>query len=220
MIFHCFFEQSGTFKNVFKKLGFQAYDYDILNNFNETDYIVDLFSEIENAYLGLPSLFDTISERDLVFAFFPCTRFSPQAVLLLNSTQKQLSNLSDLDKLKNALTFHNELHFLYCLFCKFCFVCLKAGIKLIIENPYSQFSYLTRYFPLKPKVIDMDRTNRGDYYKKPTQYWFINCEPKINFVAEAYSIGGGKFISNVSNKVERSLISSDYAERFIKEFIL
>ena len=28
---HLLFEQSGTFKNEFKKLGFNAYDYDILN---------------------------------------------------------------------------------------------------------------------------------------------------------------------------------------------
>lgn len=43
---HCLFEQSGTFKNEFKKLGIQAYDYDILNDFKQTDYVVDLFKEI------------------------------------------------------------------------------------------------------------------------------------------------------------------------------
>ena len=32
---HCFFEQSGTFKNEFKKLGFRAFDYDIQNNYSE-----------------------------------------------------------------------------------------------------------------------------------------------------------------------------------------
>lgn len=47
---HCLFEQSGTFKNEFKKLGFQAYDYDILNDFNETDNVIDIFNEIETAY--------------------------------------------------------------------------------------------------------------------------------------------------------------------------
>ena len=46
MTVHCLFEQSGTFKNEFKKLGYKAYDYDILNEFGETDYLVDLFSEI------------------------------------------------------------------------------------------------------------------------------------------------------------------------------
>lgn len=43
---HCLFEQSGTFKNEFKKLGVNAEDYDILNDFGETDHIVDLFTEI------------------------------------------------------------------------------------------------------------------------------------------------------------------------------
>lgn len=43
---HCLFEQSGTFKNEFKKLGIEAYDYDILNDYGETDYQTDLFAEI------------------------------------------------------------------------------------------------------------------------------------------------------------------------------
>ena len=46
MIVHCLFEQSGTFKNEFKKLGYEAYDYDIQNEFGETDYIIDIFGEI------------------------------------------------------------------------------------------------------------------------------------------------------------------------------
>lgn len=33
---HCFFEQSGTFKNEFIKLGIPAEDYDIQNNYGET----------------------------------------------------------------------------------------------------------------------------------------------------------------------------------------
>lgn len=49
---HCLFEQSGTFKNEFKKLGVNAFDYDILNNFGQTDYQVDLFADIERAYGG------------------------------------------------------------------------------------------------------------------------------------------------------------------------
>ena len=47
---HCFFEQSGTFKNEFIKLGIPAEDYDIQNNFNQTDHVIDLFAEIEAEY--------------------------------------------------------------------------------------------------------------------------------------------------------------------------
>lgn len=64
--FHCFFEQSGTFKNEFKKLGYEAYDYDILNDFNETDYQIDLFNEIEKAYLELNSIFDKFGGKILL----------------------------------------------------------------------------------------------------------------------------------------------------------
>lgn len=57
---HCFFEQSGTFKQEFMKLGIPAEDYDIQNNFGETDHQDDLFQAIEDAYDGKPSLFDNI----------------------------------------------------------------------------------------------------------------------------------------------------------------
>lgn len=40
---HCFFEQSGTFKKEFRKLRIAAADYDILNDFGETDHVIDLF---------------------------------------------------------------------------------------------------------------------------------------------------------------------------------
>lgn len=56
----CFFEQSGTFKKEFKKLGYEAVDLDIQNNFGETDFQIDLFAEIENAYNCKPSIYDKI----------------------------------------------------------------------------------------------------------------------------------------------------------------
>lgn len=43
----CLFEQSGTFKNAFRKYGVEAEDYDVLNDFGQTDHIVDIFAEIE-----------------------------------------------------------------------------------------------------------------------------------------------------------------------------
>lgn len=49
---HCFFEQSGTFKREFIKLGIPAEDYDIQNNFGQTDHVIDLFAETETAYSG------------------------------------------------------------------------------------------------------------------------------------------------------------------------
>ena len=49
---YCLFEQSGTFKQEFLKLGIPAEDFDIQNNFGQTDHQIDLFAEIEKAYEG------------------------------------------------------------------------------------------------------------------------------------------------------------------------
>lgn len=62
---HCFFEQSGTFKNEFKKLGFEAEDYDIQNEFGETNNVIDLFAEIEKCYNGEASIFDKQRRFDI-----------------------------------------------------------------------------------------------------------------------------------------------------------
>lgn len=220
MIVHCFFEQSGTFKNEFKKLGYQAYDYDILNDFGETDNIIDLFSEIEKAYLGKNSLFDTIEKEDLIFAFFPCVRFTRRMIFNFTRSGAGHKKFTDIEKLEQNIRYFDEMNYLYALISKMVIVCLRKELKLIIENPYHQDHILSQFWHIKPKVIDMDRTKRGDVFKKPTQYWFINCEPKYNIIMEAYPIVGGKTINNTHNKVERSLINKAYAERFIKEFII
>lgn len=220
MIAHCFFEQSGTFKNEFKKLGIEAFDYDILNDFNETDFIIDLFNEIEKAYKGEKSIFDKITQDDLIIAFFPCTRFENQINLFFRGDAKQQKNHSDKQKIEYVLKLNEERTLFYEILCKFIVVCIDKKIKLIIENPYSNEHFLTRYFPIKPKIIDKDRTKEGDYYKKPTQYFFINCEPKQNFLFEPLEyIPGGK-IEKVCNQVERSLISTQYASRFIRKHII
>jgi hypothetical protein len=80
---HCFFEQSGTFKNEFIKLGIPAEDYDIQNNFGETDHVVDLFKAIEDAYDGKPSLFDQIQGGARGFD----TRIFPLHILLRHESK-------------------------------------------------------------------------------------------------------------------------------------
>ena len=69
-MYYCLFEQSGTFKNEFKKLGYEAFDYDIQDEFGETDIVIDLFKEIEKAYDKQKSIFDNITEKDTILDFF------------------------------------------------------------------------------------------------------------------------------------------------------
>lgn len=68
---HCLFEQSGTFKNEFKKLGIDAEDYDILNDFGETDHCVDLYAQIHTAYMGGGVVFRQNNTKRLGFGVLP-----------------------------------------------------------------------------------------------------------------------------------------------------
>lgn len=226
MIAHCLFEQSGTFKNEFKKLGNEAYDYDIQNEFGETDYVIDLFSEIGEAYDGKPSIFDKINEDDLILAFFPCTRFESRVPLLFRGQATQQKSWSDEQKLEYSITLQNELTELYILLCKMVIVVLRKGLRMVIENPYQAPHYLTTYWCLRPTIIDKDRTQNGDYYKKPTQYWFINLKPKYNLVFEPLEyveqriIETAKCTDCTSRKTERSMIHPQYANRFIRQYLI
>ncbi len=102
-----------------------------------------------------------------------------------------------------------------------------------MENPYSEEHFLRRYWCIQPSVIDKDRTERGDYYEKPTQYWFVNCEPQNNIIFEVTNYNAipckdanrrmkkehyGEIANNI--RTARSMIHPEYANRFIREFIL
>lgn len=221
MKYHCFFEQSGTFKNEFKKLGYEAYDYDILNDFNETDYVIDLYDEIEKAYLGLNSIFDKMNRggQDLIIAFFPCIRFEAQVLLNFRGENSGFKNWDLRKKLSYNLKLHEELNKNYQLITKLVIVCIDRNIPLIIENPYGEQHYLKRYWCIKPKVIDMNRRDEGDYYTKPTQYFFINCEPKNNFIFEPLELVEYKTVDS-QNTVNRSMLHPQYANRFIRTYII
>lgn len=221
MVVHCLFEQSGTFKNEFKKFGIEAFDYDILNDFGQTDYQLDLFKEIRGGYDSQPSIFDNVNSDDLIIAFFPCVRFCHQIRLAFQGNNAGYKDWSIERKLERDRELFAELAEYYDLVTKLVLICLKRGLKLIIENPKSTTHILTDYWALKPKIIDADRSRKGDYYKKPTQYWFINCEPKHNFIFSAPNYKNKKR-ENISHNttVNRSMIHPDYANRFIREYIL
>ena len=73
-----FFEQSGTFKNEFIKLGIPAEDYDIQNNFMETDHVIDLFGEIEAAYERERRSSTVSRQTTSSWPFSPASTFAPQ----------------------------------------------------------------------------------------------------------------------------------------------
>jgi hypothetical protein len=222
---HCFFEQSGTFKQEFIKLGIPAEDYDIQNNFGETDHQDDLFKEIENAYDDKPSIFDNITKDDLIVAFFPCIYFSALSQMSMywtcvNYRKKTMKEKTDLILERS----HNREYF-FSLAVKMLAVAQIRGLRLIMENPWSEQTFLKANFVMAPTLVDMDRTKRGDFFKKPTAYFFINCEPLDGETRQQSKVVKNILSSKSSGQAglcseDRSMISHDYARNWICDFIL
>lgn len=225
---YCFFEQSGTFKQEFIKLGIPAEDYDIQNNFGQTDHIVDIFAEIEKAYDDKASLFDSISKDDLIMAFFPCIEFSCVAQMWFSLGQRDYKTWPYKKRIDYMLEKNRRRTYMYDLFMKFSGVCLDRGLRMIMENPWSMQTYLKQNVILKnPSLIDSDRTKRGDWVKKPTAYWYWNCEPTLGASYQQTPANKQRRINDMKMaprvglcSEERSTISPDYARNFICDFIL
>lgn len=217
---HCLFEQSGTFKKAFKELGYNAIDYDI-NKTKNVDIVTDLFMQIflaseEKKY----SIFNDINKDDLVIAFFPCTYFSDQSQLLSRGDNYGQKDWSEKKKLEYSMKQMQERSSFYTFLCSLCLLAIKKGFKLIIENPYGKINFLKQYFPIKPKVVIMNRQKMGDFYKKPTQFFFINCNPEFNLQNE-YNLENKMQKRIEDNRgIERSIISPTFAKNFIKDFII
>lgn len=217
---HCLFEQSGTFKKAFKELDYNAIDYDI-NKTENVDVVIDLFTEIFYASKEEKSVvFDNISQDDLVIAFFPCTYFSDQSQLLSRGDNYGQKEWSKKQKLEYSMVQMQKRSTFYTFLCSLCLIAIKKGFKLIIENPYGKVNFLKQFFPIKPEVVILNRQKMGDFYKKPTQFFFINCHPEFNLQNE-YNLE-----NKISKRIEdgrgisRSIISPEFAKNFIKDFII
>lgn len=228
---HCFFEQSGTFKNEFIKLGIPAEDYDIQNNFGETDNVVDLFKAIEDAYDGRPSLFDNIrggQDGDLIMAFFPCIFFCQASQSAFTYTYNNYAKMGIRRKTDEILERSKNREYFYTLLIKLFGIVQERGLRMIVENPYSGQHYLilAQNFVMPPTFVDHNRRLRGDYFTKPTAYWFVGCCPtlqstEVSLLKEKKTIMGTKGASQAGLcSEERSMISPDYARNFICDFII
>ena len=223
---HCFFEQSGTFKREFIKLGIPAEDYDIQNNFGQTDHVIDLFSEIDKAYDGKESVFDKITPPQLVIAFFPCIYFSAISQMSMSFGDTNYRKLSIKEKTDKILERSANREYFFRICVKMISVAMQKNIRLIMENPWSEQTFLKANFVMPPSLVDMDRTKRGDVYKKPTAYWFVNCEPtngqsfqRTKTQVKTIMSSRGSSKAGICSE-ERSMISPDYARNFICDFIL
>lgn len=124
-----------------------------------------------------------------------------------------------MDRLDKRTYFHKILY-------KLLSIVMTKNIRLIIENPATEPNYLItgQNFP-SPTFIDKNRLLRGDYFRKPTAYWFFNCSPTN--VSSCQMDKKPKRIDRTQSSkqagicsMERSMISPDYARNFICDFIL
>lgn len=217
---YCLFEQSGTFKNAFEKLGHQAYDLDIVKT-EHTDFVLDLFKEINDTKNGKRgTIFDLIKTNDLIVAFFPCTYFSDQSQINSRGDSFTQKKLTLEEKLEYSAKLMEERAFAYKTLCNLCTIAIRKNFKLIIENPNGKAGFLRQYFPIKTKMIIKDRSLYGDDYKKSTQFFFINCEPAFNL--EKTCKKNENEIKTVEKKhtPERSKITETFAKIFIENWVL
>lgn len=226
-IVRCLFEQSGTFKNEFIKLGFQAYDYDIKNDFGQTDFVMDLFVAIEDCWRGLPSVFDSFKKDDLLLAFFPCIHFCDAKSMVFRHEAIYMREWSLDKKMSFCIDAEFQRHNFFLVLLMLVSICAKRGFRLVIENPWnpSGQTFLQTSFP-KPSIIDRDRSARGDKFVKPTAYWFFGCEASRRF---SYNKSNEVLIVNKLHdknpvtgqcSVLRSSITPEYARSFICDNIL
>lgn len=225
---HCLFEQSGTFKREFQKLGIPAFDYDIQNNYGETDNVIDLFAEIVGGYEGRPSIFDDITKDDLILAFFPCIYFESMSMMYFDLSTNNNRQKERFERIDDALERLDKRHEFHKLLYKLFWICEKRGLRMVMENPATQPNYIVgQQNFIRPTMIDKDRSRRGDYYKKPTAFWFVNCKPTEGYTSQQTKKNDIKSILNSKNapvaglcSEERSMISPDYARNFICDNIL
>lgn len=170
----------------------------------------------------------------MIMAFFPCVRFENQIMLWFRGQNKAQKKWTMQKKMKYDMDLLAELKRNYDIVNKLFIICMDKNLRMVMENPYSEEHFLRRYWCYIPSIIDRDRRENGDYFAKPTQYWFVGFQPKNNLVFEAVTYNAidlADAIESISSvhykhtgaknlKVARSMIHPQYANRFIRQYLI
>lgn len=161
----------------------------------------------------------------MIMAFFPCIYFCEKSAVSMRMDCLNYRKLSSKEKVGKILDRAEKRQYFYTLLIKLFSIVQERGLKMVVENPYSPFHFLNNNFLMSPSLIDRNRQLRGDYFVKPTQYWFVGFEPTHGCTKTR-----PKKIMTVENckkgikagicSEERSMISPDYARNFICDFII
>ena len=139
-----------------------------------------------------------------------------------NTNYRKLSTKEKFDAMLERAESRNVF---YKILYKMVGVCMERNLRIIIENPFSSLHYLHNNFLKEPSLIDTNRRKRGDFFQKPTGYWFFNCKPTAGETFSAPSKELVVWEAKSASKAglcseERSMISPTYARNFILDFIL
>lgn len=158
-------------------------------------------------------------------AFFPCIYFCCLSQMDMSWTAKNYRKMSGREATDKILERSHNREQYFALLVKMLQVARERGLRLIFENPYSMQTFLKNGFVLSPAVVDNDRKTRGDYFTKPTAYWYINCDPTNGRSFQAPAEKKRLMWEKPNPQAglcseERSMIHPDYARNFICDFIL
>lgn len=119
-------------------------------------------------------------------AFFPCIKFCSvmeqmQHEDFYDASQWNCKNFGTVDyyrrKWEVLRGYSQERFYFYDIALMLTGVVQIKGLRMIVENPYHPVNFTNHFWFVRPSLIDKDRTRRGDYFRKPTAYWYINCAP-------------------------------------------
>ena len=159
-------------------------------------------------------------------AFFPCIYFETIQQLYYALAKNDLRNYPKTRQIEIAMERLDKRTQFHKLLYKLQWLAIDKELRLIIENPATEPNYLMtgQNFPT-PTMVDKNRMIRGDVFKKPTAYWFVNCNPTLGLSEQNDKMQRKICNSKASPQAgicseERSMIHPDYARNFICDFIL
>lgn len=213
----CLFEQSGTFAGEFRERGKTAFDVDIENRFGKTDIVEDLFASLCYANDPADSVLNKIRKDDFIMAFFPCTYFTDQSQLVSRGDGYGMKDWSIVEKISRSQQEMQKRARYYQAFCNLFEHVLDVGCKMVVESPYGKCNFLGQYFPIRPAVVMPDRRVFGDAYKKPTQFFFLNCRPASK-LSQTVAADIKKNPAEDSHGFDGSIISPLFAKMFVQNY--
>lgn len=116
--------------------------------------------------------------------------------------------------------YSQERFYFYDVALKMTAVCQIKGLRMIMENPWHPTNFTNHFWFMRTTLIDKDRTRRGDYFRKPTAYWFVNCE---NTFGETYqqtpiskikTITAGSGAARTAKLKKETMSKEEYQDKF------